>query len=276
MAAGRTTIFFSSSEGYGWTENYWFNGSQTGDALTNYMISIAHKRALFLTSDSQLERIRVQGTHKRDPLIFDFENDPACIGQLAASVNNSSNAVLTRIESTDVGYNRNLIRGIPDADINQNVFEPDPNWLAGWNIWKTEIRDSGNWAVVANVDNPQPPKIPATLDQGSPRGIKVTMNGGDTLPFPGKVRVSGSSVFGYNGVKNVVLGPVQLGPNLYMLGGARPQGPINTGDTITITPLIPLEGPPTDMFYERFTSRNPGRFFGQRRGRRVSVIPLRR
>jgi hypothetical protein len=271
----KLTIFFSSTEGYGWTEKYYFSGAQTGDLLTAYMRTVAHERAMFLTSDGSLERFRLQSTHKRDPMIFDFENDPACKGQLDGTQNNSDNAVLARMEATGVGYNRILIRGILDGDVNQNVFTPSTAWLSGWMAWVAEIRDSGNWSVVATVDNPQMPITPTLVSQNSPKGIRVTLAGTDSLPVPSQVLVKGSSVFGYNGVKNVTRGPTATQPNVYLLGGARPQSPPNALDAITLTPKAPLDAKVTDFFYERFTTRAAGRPFGQRRGRRPTTFSLR-
>jgi len=273
--AKRLSIFFQSREGYGWTENYNFSGVQTGNALVTYMTNVAHIRALFLTSDCKLVRIRLASDFKRDPLIFDFLSDTACAGQYGFDMNNNDNALIARLERTGVGYNRVLMRGIPDRLVSENVFTPDAAWLGSWNTWVAEIRDTGNWSVVATVDNAQAPLTPQSLVPNIPKGIVVTMFPPDTLPTGGKVYVSGASIFGYNGIKNVVKGPTTQGPNTYLLGGAQPPANLPAGNHPIITPKVAISGTVQQFFYERFTTRAPGRFFGQRRGRARTVLSLR-
>lgn len=275
MTVRKLEMFFTSSEGYGWTEKHYWQGPTATSIIKPLLDTLVQQRAAMMTDDTSIDRIRIAGDFSRDPLIYDYFGNPIGIGAYAERVNNSANGVIVRSEAANVGYNRNFFRGIPDSLITGNVFTPDSSWLSAFNTLRSNIVGSGNFVVQANVDNPQAPVDVASATQSPPKGIHLVLATGGTLPFPGRVRIRGASVIGYNGVKILTRGPTGADPLGYLCGGALPQGNNPTADHVTATPLIPLSGAVTEFFYERFAQRKPGRPFGFVRGRGRTTLSLR-
>lgn len=268
-------IMMTSIHGYGWSETYRWAGTNTGNALVGDMLNVVNKRRAWMSNDAGIVRIRLQSTFKRDPLIYSFNPTTVGVGQYGNHQNNTDNALLIRSERVGVGFNRQLVRGIPDNLVVDNQFTPDDQWLTSYNAWKAYVLGSGFFGVEAQVDNPQTPKTVASLSQATPRGIKMILGVGETLGAVTKVRITGASVFGYNGVKNVISGGLPASPTLYYLGGATPPADNPVGDTMRCIPQVPLWGTIEQYFIENFTTRKAGRPFGQRPGRARTRLSLR-
>jgi hypothetical protein len=276
IATNKLQVFYTTREGYGWSEDYnWSGGIGNPNNLQPVLDNFLNKRLAFMSADVQVLWIRIASAHKRDPLIYDYASRTGFQGAINTSVNDVNNAILVRIESNGTGFNRLYTRGVPDNVVNANEFSPDSTWLAGWAQFQTYVLNSGNLAVVANVDNPQTPVGIASLSQGDPKGIIAVLKPTFSLAFPGKVRITGASFVGYNGVKNVLDGPPNQAALTYVLGGARPNANNPAASNLQATPLVSLSGLPTACFYEGLSTRRPGRFFGARRGRARTTLSLR-
>lgn len=268
-------VFFTSTNGYGWSETYRYFGSATGDLLTAGMNFLVNMRRAWLSLDAGITRIRMQSQYKRDPLIFTYNPVTTGAGQQGDTCNNSDNALLIRSEAPDIGFNRQLVRGIPDRLVTNNRFTPDSAWQTPFDAWKNFVKTSGYFGIEANVDNPQPPEQVTSMVQAFPRGFRITMTN-DTSIIPGnRVRVAGASVFGYNGVKNIVASEAPVAPRILYAGGATPPADNPIADRVTVTQLIPRVGALTEYFVEQFTTRKAGRPFGQRLGRARTRLSLR-
>jgi|SRR5882672_71369 len=268
-------LFFKSNAGYGWSEDYWIIPPNSGPALSTFVSQFVPKRAKFLTQDTEIVRVRIATNHKRDPQIFDYEGVASAVGGYAANVNNTANAVLVRFEAVDVGFNRLMMRGIPDVLIDSGDFVPNAQWLQGFNAFRTFITGGGVFQVVASVDNPQMPIPALTLSLSAGKGFIVTVDPLIPALTTDRVRISGCKVPGYNGRKHIVMKNPNGLPSSYLLGGAKPPADEPASPTTFMTPLIQLEGATTVAFYERFTERRPGRFFGEQPGRARTLLTLR-
>jgi hypothetical protein len=276
MPSNRFQVTFQSTETYGWTENYWYNGTLDDATLRPLTAQFVLLRCAFLTQDVFLTRIKVVGQFKRDPLIFDFTGVPGAKGQIAEEVNNSSGAVQVRMQSSAVGYNKVFMRGLPDSMVTGDVFTPGAPWITGFNAFKAFLMSSGVFLVVANVDNPQPVQLATSMAPHFPKGITVTMPAGYTPPTKGQqLRITGSSIIGYNGTKTCVVAPTLTSPLTFIVGGARPQQPPNGADTLSVQLKVPKEGAIETMFAGEYMQRKPGRPFGLVRGRRQTTLSLR-
>jgi hypothetical protein len=276
IATNKLQMFFTTPEGYGWSEDYnWSGGIGNPNNLQPVLDNFATKRLAFASADVVLVWIRIATQYKRDPLIYDYTPRAGFKGAINTRVNDVMNAVLIRIESNGTGYNKLFTRGVPDTVVIANEFVPDSEWLGGFNAFQSYVLNSGNLAVVASVDNPNPPVPIASLSQGDPKGIIMVLKPTFSVPFPGKVRITGASFVGYNGVKNVIDGPPNQAALTYILGGARPNANQPAANAMKATPITPTAGLPTACFYEGLSTRKPGRFFGQRRGRARTTLSLR-
>jgi hypothetical protein len=267
-------MFINSTEEYGWSEHYEYLGQQTDiPALTTYFQQMVTARAFLLTADCTIVWLRLETNFKRDPLIWDFENYPPAKGRVAGSYNTQEDALIVRSEATGIGYNRIFMRGISDAYIDGDQFNPDPQWVQNFQAYRTFLMRLGNFGVKSAVDNPQNPVECSRANQGVPRGILVLTLVPNALDGFSVVRLSKAKFVGYNGIKNVVKEHFGGANNAYLLGGATPQQ--DNTSALFATPVVYQTGALTDFFFERITLRKAGRPFGLIRGRRQTTLPLR-
>lgn len=269
-------VFFKTLEGEGWSERYWWEGTTDINMLTTLMKTFAQSRALMLSQDSAVQWIRLGSNFKRDPLIFDQENDPSTEGPATnAGLNTVDDAILMRLEAPGVGYNRLFFRGIPQDCIRGMSYQPTPAFQTAFMAFRNMILTSGNFAVRAFVDNPGTPVQVLSASQGSPKGISLTVADGTTFVNIFSLRIAGASVFGYNGVKNILSGAQPTKPCVLILGGAKPPANNPTADMVTATPRTGFYAVVSQFFVERVTNRKAGRPFGLSRGRARTALSLR-
>jgi len=268
-------LFFNSLEGYGWSETYHWGPTVDPLAFTPTVITLVGKRCAWLTKDCQMVRLRLGTAFKRDPIIYDTDAYTTSVGAINDTQNNSDNALMVRGECPGVGYNRNFCRGVPDSFVSGDEFLPDAIWTNAFNAWIAYVLTPGFFQIVASVDNPQTPVAVASLVPSSPKGIQMSITQVGPSPLTGQVRITGASVFGYNGIKTITSGPTGTLAGAYLLGGAKPQAPNSVSDRIFATPVVPRQGDVKQYFFERFTTRKAGRPFGLRRGRARTVLSQR-
>lgn len=270
MANNRVQVFFVNAERYGWTEQHWWTGANDFATLKAAIDPLIQARAAFLTKDCSIPRVRVSTGTKRLPVILDYETVPFAGGGFQETVNSSDDAVIIKFSNTSVGYNRVFLRGIPDSMVAGDQFNPTPPYLDLLQAW-INVLGGSSWAIVSHLGNQQPSVQAVSAAQNFPKGILLTLPGGTTLNPGDVVRISGSSIFGYNGYKNVV----SVTGAQAILGGARPPADPPASDTIFVTPIKPMPGPIQITNLEQFTLRKPGRPFGLRRGRARTSLSLR-
>lgn len=270
-------MFFVSQEQYGWNETYWYAG-QTADrqALRNLVIFFMEKRMACATQDTRARWCRIQSQFSRDPIIVDLDGIANSVGKITENVNNTANRVMVRLEATNVGYNRAFWGGVPDSMVSKDQFTPSPAWSNAFTAWSTQVATPNTFNVRASVDNPIPAVPVNVLSRGDPRGIVAVMPVGGSLVLGKSYRIKGATSIGYNGIKTVIKDPSTMGALTYLLGGARPQVDNSVTDHPTATLISPLSGNITNIFVENLVQRRAGRPFGLARGRKPTVLPLRR
>lgn len=277
MPSYNLQVFFKTLAGAGWSEHYRWIGSIDPSATIPLMTQLAQNRATLLASDCAVQWIRLQSNFKRDPLIFDFEANTSTVGpSSAATINTIDDAVLMRLEAPGVGFNRLFLRGIPDDCIAGQTLTPTPAWQTALTAYINYVVGSTNFAVSASVDNPITPVSVTSASQGAPKGIVIVVPNGTPFKIPAtKVRISRASVFGYNGVKNIISNVQGTSPETILLGGAKPPANNPTTDNVLATPIAPQFAAVAQFFVERVTNRKAGRPFGLSRGRGQTRLSLR-
>lgn len=125
MPIDKVLLMFSADK-YSWTEDYFFNDTQTVNAGANVIAasdSLARQRAQLLGSGAALERVRISNTQPANSQVWDIEYNPVLTGQWAG-VSSSAAAsraarpyqvILVRMQ-TFVGDHRNLyLAGAPNG-----------------------------------------------------------------------------------------------------------------------------------------------------------------
>lgn len=269
------SMFFVNSERYGWTEDYNYLGATDLASVTLAFNTLVTLRAKLLSADCSIPRVRIESTFKRYPLILDYENSNFATGKVPGTVNDSDDAVIIRLDALSVGYNRIFMRGLSDGLVTGDQFTPDPTWDSNFTNFSNLLVD-GDWAVLSHLGNQQPSVIANAISPNAPKGIRLTVASTNVWAVGQQLRISGASIFGYNGVKTVVSAlPPAAGLTVYLLGGAQPQAPDGIANTIHVTPLDPQFGVINGVNVEQYTLRKAGRPFGVRRGRARTVLSQR-
>jgi hypothetical protein len=273
--ARKMTVFYSQTTGFGWSEQYKL--AETTDENTAIVVAkqFVAQRIKLLTNTSQVNWVRIRSDKRRDPWIIAPSSFLSVVGIIPEPPNRDSDALLLRMETPNVGYNRVFLKGIPDAAIQNDKWVKTPETVAGVNALTNLILTNTAFVVSANVDNPQPPVLIQQLKVVPNGGFTfVTADPGDTFANGSRIRISGATTFGYNGVKTIV---DQQGdaPVVYKVGGANPRVDNPAGEMVFAKLLQPMDGRTQFAFIEGATQHKSGRPFGLTRGRRSSVLPLR-
>jgi hypothetical protein len=268
-------FFLNGDTGYGWSEKYFWIGTENVPTLISLFLTFVQIRAGMLATNCQILRIRLATQYKRDPSIFDYSGNPSGHGTSPQTVNNDDNAVIIRTESSGVGYNRIFLRGLSDNLIIDGAFSPTPGWQTAFNAFVNVLVNSGNFGVYASVDHPGTPSPLTGIVRTAPRGFYGTLDPGQPLVTGDVVRIAGAKTVGFNGTKNVIMVPGPAGGTTAQFGGAEPQQDPGPTENLTYRKLNFASGPVQQCFYEQFVTRKPGRPFGRALGRRRNQLPLR-
>lgn len=276
MAAlsNKVTLFFRSNSGYGWTETYYYIGS--GGVAESVTAVLASRRKAILSDDCALDHARISTAFARDPVYFNLNLQGGFNGEWPGPSNADFVALLINLHSNAGGFGRVFLRGVPDAFINANEFQPDTNYLTKLTQWENFLENPNIWGVQSTLSAGAKPKYAInTLTPILPRGYtflsqELVANEGDVI------RVHGASVPGFNGEKTIIKKEDITTTFKWTVGGGSPPVANPVTDTVYVTKLIYNYVGIVLARQARVTRRNTGRPFGMRRGRQSPVIPLRR
>jgi hypothetical protein len=274
-SAQRVDLLFSNTEGYGWSESYW----NIGTVMTGYNAALQNlvlNRADILADNAQIEYIRLQNSYSRSPILLNAQAAGPTPGTAGDEGPDFVSAVI-RTTGMFGGIGRIFLRGIPQAQYDGDDFNFDPGYSTAMTTFLNGLVGAAIWAIrTATVQAMRPRYAISNLSPLAPRGYTFTMTTSPPFTAGQFIRVHQAVEVGYNGLKQVVAVLGSSSPYSVQVGGVAPGAP----DTGTENPYITLinytYSQITAAIPERITRRSPGRFFGQRRGRRSTTIPLRR
>ena len=270
--SAKLTMYFKNADGYGWSENFYYNGSLSNPAFTSNVSQLVSARASILTNTCNITHLRVASSLSRAPYVFSL-NPGGTVGTEMPPTAEEEVALLVRLVSgVSPRYNRHFMRGIPARVTNVDEYTPDLTFINEFNNFVAVITN-GLWnihSLIASVPNP---KIPCTLlGPTPPRGIVTTLN--TAGPVVGNVvRIRGAIVPGYNGLKTVTA--VSSSGLIITMGGASPAA-TDTGMNATVQVQQLFDETIGNMFVESLSRRAGGRPFGLSRGRKPTLYSLRR
>jgi hypothetical protein len=276
MAIGyRYQFIYKNPAGYGWSENY-DSSYAPADTFNTILPALIAARLALLSNDCELREVRAASGLYRNPATYPVSIPGTPNGQATGPSAQDFTRILVRTES-NLGYGRIFLGGIPQS------------WVSGDSlVWPSSVQkqftafvlvltaNSVNWGM--NSVNTGAPKVKWPMNTGipsSPRGYTF-ISPNQTLSVGQAIRVTGSTVIGYNGIKNVVYVSGAAPTQLVQVGGGSPSNPQATNDTLLFTYESPNFSPYINVFATGVTHRKSGRPFGVRRGRASNTVPLRR
>lgn len=269
----KLTIFIRDNAGYGWAENFFYNGGTTGPQFTFNLQQLFNGRAAILTNSSLITHARIDSGVKRNPLIISIAAGAGKPGAETPPQAPSEVALLCRFSAAATTYLRPFLRGIPERVVQSDFFQPDGTFMSNLNSFFTTLK-SGNWNAQGFLGSSPNPFPITNLTPVLPRGWKFQT--ALTSPFVGtlgqKIRIHGAKVPGYNGIK--VLTAVDNTAHQYTVGGASPAAP-DTAIGAFLTQLTLQDAVITDCLAEGLSRRGAGRPFGLSRGRKQTLYSLR-
>lgn len=275
MPGYRAQLFFQNGSGYGWSENYWNNAASSETAALQLAYALGRTRLGMCTVDVTLPWVRISSPgNRRAVRIYEFSQAGGQSGRINQPANPDFTALLVRLTTNeDNVWSHLFLRGIPQNAAVGDIYVPTAPFNTAFRQWLSLMTNANNgWSVRSVAVSPPPPQTITAIVAGSPRGMQLTLQTPAPYTRGNQVRISGvgRSMIGANGYKQV---EVTTSGSAVYLGGASPSGTF-TG-TATITPLTAQLYQVTDIDIKRPTHRPGGRFFGLRRGRRSTTLPLR-
>jgi hypothetical protein len=270
--AQKVLLFFSDDQGYGWSETYYYIGTASPPIAD--VLNLAAARSGMMALGVTLDYARTTSTIKRNPYLesIGYSGPPN-----TTSAAPDFAALLVKLQNPTLGYGRHFLRGIPQANVAEDIFFNTPLFNAGLQAWITTI-SGGLWGIRSTLNMAGPKTSIFNLAPNGIRGYTFFIPAAQVYTVGQTVTVHGCKVIGYNGTKTVVNAIATTLPSvgwIYTVGGAAPAA----NEVLTTTPYAQLQtaayGAIGTVVVERITHRPPGRFFGQRRGRRASLVPLR-
>lgn len=277
MPTQKIDLLFSNVDGYGWTESYYYGpGGLTVPNIS--LLTLITLRAALLSSDSQINFIRLANIYTRSPFLYDaaYPAAGAVLGNSGETSGPDFVALVLRLQGIPFGVGRLFLRGVPENEYTGDQLLPTVPYQAALNDFTAFLSSGSVWCLNTSSQNTVITTYPVTsLLPLSPRGYQFT----STTALPGVsvgklIRMHQAIIIGFNGLKKVTK-IVGSGPVIYSVGGAKPQaqddGSNNPFVTVPVyqTPVINIATP------EGISRRNAGRFFRQRRGRRSTTLSLR-
>jgi len=216
------TLQFKNSTGYGWSEQYHYNGANDLADATANINAMANARAGFLTSTCLLQRARLATTTPRLVQIIQLNSGAGYPGRETPPTDASEVALEAILQSATIGYNRKFIRGIPERVTGGDQYLPDMPFTDALNAWVAVLIAGDLWHIVGK---PQTPTMfsASALDATLPRGYTFLAPSAGFV-VGDRIRMTGATVPGYNGVKTVTQ-VLDATTGLYQVGGASP--PVN-------------------------------------------------
>jgi hypothetical protein len=270
--ATKVLLFFSDNNGYGWSETYWYLGSASPPIADTS--NLAYYRQAMMTSEVGLTYGRITGVVSRNPYLLNFQYQAG--PQPAPSAPDFA-ALLVKLQNPTLGYGRHYIRGIPQNIVDEDFYTPTAQFNTAFRAWANYIQ-GGLWGIRSTLGTSGPKQYILSLTPTGTKGYSFVIAGAQVFAVGNTITVHGCKVVGYNGTKTVVNLTAVSTPVagfVYQVGGGAPA----TAEPSSTVPWAQLQNPGYgvigSVLPERITHRPPGRFFGARRGRRNSIVPLR-
>jgi hypothetical protein len=271
MPSVPVSLFYRSNSGYGWSETYHYQPALgVPDPLD--VQQLATYRAAMLTTDIKITHARIGTDIKRLVRIVPLNGGAGYPGQISPPTAPPECAILFRLSNPANGFNNIFIRGFDRASVSGDAFTPSSEFNSAGGIWENYLFSSGIWNIVGTLGTPDTSFPVTNITPLKPRGFSCNIIGaslavGDTL------RISGSSVPGYNGRKTVVDIGAGVPPPIKM-GGASPAA-ANPDDDIEAVVEVYFDVVITQVQFQKVTRRGAGRPFGLVRGRQETQYSLR-
>jgi hypothetical protein len=274
----RINFLFSSDSGYGWSETYWYLGSPLS-TITPEVTNLLNARAAILGTDCSINYVRMSTGYYRSPLLFDANGTGFGVidGAGGGTTGPDFVALVMRLQGNPAGIGRIFLRGIPESYYEGDTINLLPPAFDAVQNFGNALLTDFTWGVrTTTVNTPSIRYNAATMAPSSPRGYSFSaplippgLAVGSTITMHQCINV------GYNGRK-IITNMVGSAPTLITVGGASPQA-VEPGTNNPYFTFPPINFNPIMGFNpERISRRAPGRFFGERRGRRSTTLPLRR
>jgi hypothetical protein len=277
MPSHAVDLIFRGPDVYGWSERFWYSGPIDQQTLATNIPNLISARAQVLTSSCKIIRARVNQAQYRNPFIFIANNGQGSPGLETPPTVEQEVALSILIQGNPAGFNRPFLHGIPSRIVNGDSYSPDQAFQDNFAIFANFLIGSGLFNVVGNPAGNLPLRYPMTaITPIAPRGFTFTYTvpiGGHAPAVGDVIRISGTRIPGYSGLKRVVATSTVPNPNLTVGGAAPPIGDNAPAPYFTATTLT--DNPINTITPDSITTRKAGRPFGLTRGRRPTLYSLR-
>jgi hypothetical protein len=269
-------LFFEDSSGRGWTEKYWFASDVGVTGWQTEFNGLSNARAGLLTNEAAILRMRVESIINRSPYVIVPSGGSPIFGYLQPPQCQADVALLVRFRGSTGYYNRLFLRGIPESVIDGEAYTPTSIFANNFSAWQSYMVGDGNFVVRSRIAASSPKQPLVTAGPNYPKGMQIVVPATVTLNIGQVLYISGSPIPGYNGVKNVVSGPITVTTGKqYNLGGANPISNLPGTALLYYEVLTYSQYALQSAVVEGVSNRKVGRPFGVSRGRRATLFSQR-
>jgi hypothetical protein len=273
--AQKINFLFSAESGYGWSETYYWLGTALV-ALNAAVNNLLFARAAILSTDAQIDYVRLASPYSRSPILLDAQASGSIVGTGGSTSGPDFVSLVMRLQGNAGGIGRLFLRGVPEDQYTGDQLTFAPFYGAALTDFLQELTQTGNWGVqTSTVQAPRIRYNATALTPLSPRGYSFLLQASPSWTVGQFIRMHQAVNVGYNGLKQAV-SISGAGPYTINVGGAAPNAADSGANNPYITVINYTYPIITGATFERISRRSPGRFFGQRRGRRSTTLPLRR
>jgi hypothetical protein len=275
--AQRVDLLFSGESGYGWSESYWWKNVIPLSSYPGALQTLIQARVALLANDCELNYVRLNTLYTRSPILIDGAgpNGGALPGGTAAASGPDFVAITLRLTGAVGGIGRLFLRGVPEVNYLGDTLQFNTFYVGAVQDFSDVLTSSGNWGIRTSAVSTPRPRLPASgLIPVAPRGYSFLAQT-SVVAMGDSIVMHNATVIGYNGRKQVV-SITGTGPYIVTVGGASPQASDPGTNNPYYTTILYTYPSIASTTVERVTRRSAGRFFGQRRGRRSTTLPLRR
>lgn len=264
------------SDGRGWSEKVFTSAFPDTATLVSWANDYANFRMALSTTDVTMTRARIASTLKRNPYVVLLGGGRGIDGTLPPPSENSDIAILTRLTSANFLYNRIFVRGVPDNVVDQETFQNDATWNSRFNAWGGFLFSSG-FALVKTGQGHDPTRFPITsAGPNSPKGITIIVPPTVVFTQGQQIRIGGSPIPGYNGLRVITGGPIATpSGNKWLLSGANPISTPPASVNLYYTTTVVNTYAVNQVTVEGVSERKVGRPFGLAAGRARTLFSQR-
>lgn len=264
------------SDGRGWSEKVFVSAFPDNSTMIDWVNQYANLRMACSTSDVTMTRARVGSVLKRSPNVVLLNAGQGVKGTQLPPSENSDVAVLARLTSANFLYNRIFMRGVPDEVVDQETFINIAGWALAFEAWGGFLFSSG-FALVKSGLGASPTMIPiVSAGPNSPKGITIILLPTIVLTQGQVIRIHGSVIPGYNGLRTVTGGPITTpSGNKWILSGANPISTPPASVNMWYTNTVVNTAAVNQVTVEGISVRKVGRPFGVSPGRARTLFSQR-